>query len=594
MLRIAAIIVVRNGAPTIARVLSHLGQNRIDVFAIDHGSVDDTPAILHRYSPSPVVEVLRVPFDGVHRWRENLGRKSDLARRAPHDWIIHTDADEIMESPRVGESLRGMIERLGRDGYDLVECDEFVFVPTRETEDHAGGDFVASMRRYYHFAPPGRRMQRAIRRAASAQIDWAQSGGHRVNVAGLRTPAEKMRLRHYIGLSLDHLRQQYLGRVFGADELRRGWHGNRVATTPGFITAPTVERLIDLDEQGWRTDQPEARHLIFNQSRPFRVPGEPSTEARHPPMPFVVGGDRSGTTLLRGLLDAHPDLVIAPATRWLGRAIDALAADPSDAASLRVAWAAHDGCGEAGLDPEVLGRILARHDPATPFDTIRSVYRLHAERRGAARVGDARRGHGLTMTSIALALPESRFIHLIRDGREVAAAQRGGWAGLPEGPRSAAISWLWTIREVRQQAQFLPHYLEVRFEDLVRQPEMVLRRIGDFIELPFHPAQIESGRLERFARCATAARGAAGRLAALTRRLRARGSAPEPLPEARIGRWRQRLSSAQVEAFERVAGIMLVDLGYPLARDRRGESRSAGPERAGGGAIPPRSAPPPA
>lgn len=50
----------------------------------------------------------------------------------------------------------------------------------------------------------------------------------------------------------------------------------------------------------------------------------------HPPVPFIVGVPRSGTTLLRLLLDAHPELSIPPETGFIPDALKALAAGPAD------------------------------------------------------------------------------------------------------------------------------------------------------------------------------------------------------------------------------------------------------------------------
>lgn len=285
-------------------------------------------------------------------------------------------------------------------------------------------------------------------------------------------------------------------------------------------------------------------------------------------MPFVVGVGRSGTTLLRMMLDAHPDLAVTPETHWLGRAIEILADDPTDTSTFRDALTSHDFWVEMGLDRPGLDRILEQHDPDSPSDTIRSIYRAYADRHKAARIGDKTPAHGLIMTEIARALPESRFIHLIRDGRDVAVSHRGLWFGPDQDPREAAVFWLWRIREMRQQAQFLPHYLEVHYEDLVRQPEAVLGRIGDFIELPFHPAQLKAHRRARRRLSELAPRRTeSGVVSAARRRSIHRLTRKRPTT-SRIGRWQKLMSAAEIKTFERVAGNMLVDLGYELAGDR--------------------------
>ena len=77
------------------------------------------------------------------------------------------------------------------------------------------------------------------------------------------------------------------------------------------------------------------------------------------------------------------------------------------------------------------------------------------------------------------------------------------------------------------------HLLEVRYEDLIADPEKELRRVCEFIELDFDPAMTDPPDRDRI----EAALGA-------------------------VGSWRERLEPEQLEAFEEVAGPMLDELGY--------------------------------
>ena len=360
-----------------------------------------------------------------------------------------------------GESLREMIERLDGEGFDVVDCDEFVFVPLEEASEPQ--DFVNEMRHYYHFSPVGRTLHRA-QRLAGAGPAWSATGGHGLPLESRKLARERMRLRHYIGLSYDHLRSQYLGRVFAGEELQQGWHNNRVPTTREFIGKPEPSRLLNLDVDGWRTDRPERSHLLFRQPHRYEPPEKLPISDAHPPFPFIVGGDRSGATLLRLLLDAHPDIAMTPETRWLPGAVRKFWADPNDAAGVRAVILGEPSWVDMGISTEDLGAILAGHSSERPGDTLREIFRRYASRRGAARVGNKTPLHHLTMHEIARILPEAHFIHIIRDGRDVASSCRDLWFGPGHDIRAAAMFWMWRIRETRQQAQFLPHYLEVRYE----------------------------------------------------------------------------------------------------------------------------------
>ena len=77
------------------------------------------------------------------------------------------------------------------------------------------------------------------------------------------------------------------------------------------------------------------------------------------------------------------------------------------------------------------------------------------------------------------------------------------------------------------------HLLEVRFEDLIAEPEATLRRVCEFIELPFEAAMVDPPERSRI-----------------------------EAELAPVGSWRERLEPEQLEAFEEVAGKMLDELGY--------------------------------
>jgi hypothetical protein len=288
-----------------------------------------------------------------------------------------------------------------------------------------------------------------------------------------------------------------------------------------------------------------------------------------PPMPFVVGVGRSGTTLLRLMLDAHPELVISPETPWLEKLIQQVEADATDIVGIKKILLAAPNWGDMKISEAQLDPLLAR---ARGPDFIRGLYHLYAEvtpEKSQARVGDKTPTHALAMINIARILPEAHFIHIIRDGRDVAISHRDLWFGPGTDPEAAAHFWVGRIQDTRRQAQSLPHYLEVRYEELILEPELTLRRIGEFIQLPFDPRQLtypvnaaqrlaELGDVQWPNRLITAEmrRG----LFTLTR---------HPPNATRIGRWRQEMTGDEVRAFENVAGDLLAELGYPISDNRR-------------------------
>jgi hypothetical protein len=85
--------------------------------------------------------------------RAVLRAKEKLAREINADWFIHHDADEIREAPAPYKTLREAICAVDREGYNAINFDEFVFVPTSDNDSFEGTDYPKTMRYYYFFEP---------------------------------------------------------------------------------------------------------------------------------------------------------------------------------------------------------------------------------------------------------------------------------------------------------------------------------------------------------------------------------------------------------------------------------------------------------
>lgn len=285
---------------------------------------------------------------------------------------------------------------------------------------------------------------------------------------------------------------------------------------------------------------------------------DPAADTGRPPAPFVVGASRSGTTLLRLMLDAHPDLAIPPETHFVQRLVRKQRRWPDPAAGFVASLVDGDEWPEFGLDPEALRRRVAALEPFDLGNALRVFYALYAEQFGKTRWGDKTPGYLNQMTTIQSLLPEARFVHLIRDGRDVGLSV----AALPFGPKDltdAPAWWAERIGNARAQAPDLHAYLEVRYEDLVTEPEPTLRNIAAFLDLPWTDAMLDYHRHagERFG-------ASAGDDHAAPPSIHVRTTAPPD--RQRIGRWQREMDDATAAHFEQVAGGLLDDLGYPLRR----------------------------
>lgn len=283
-----------------------------------------------------------------------------------------------------------------------------------------------------------------------------------------------------------------------------------------------------------------------------------------PPFPVIVGVPRSGTTLLRLMLDSHSELAIPPETGFLQSPdIRAMREDPSRAASAITrfpddapAWA------DFGID-EATFLERARRLPADARleDVLRMFYRLYARAHGKPRAGDKTPSYLQCMPDVAQVLPEAHFIHIIRDGRDVAVSWSQTWFAPTQDRAELVNIWAEHIARARASAPGLA-YKEIAFPDLVRRPAAVLRDVCGFVGLDYQPRM-----LEYFER-------APSRLAEHRARYRLDGTLlisqqdrylqqvrtkSPPSPE-RIGVWRREMSEEEAGRIGRTAQNLLDEI----------------------------------
>lgn len=286
------------------------------------------------------------------------------------------------------------------------------------------------------------------------------------------------------------------------------------------------------------------------------------------PAPFVVGVGRSGTTLLRLMLDAHPRLAVPPETHFVPELI-ARARLRVPAEELVDEIVAARNWDDFGLDAGALrGRVAALGDDRAAT-ILRAFYTLYAERQGKDRWGDKTPIYVKRMRLIADVLAEARFIHLIRDGRDVALSRRRRGMGAGKPITNVAERWRRRITLARRQARRLRgRYLEVRYEDLVADPEPQLRAICDLCELELDPAMLahHERAAERLAELGhDLAPEGRRRERSGEERLAAHAMAARPATGERSGAWRTEMSEEERAGFEAVAGDLLAELGYDVA-----------------------------
>ena len=294
-------------------------------------------------------------------------------------------------------------------------------------------------------------------------------------------------------------------------------------------------------------------------------------DAARPPMPIIVGAPRSGTTLLRMMLDSHPELAIPPETGFL--ALGRRFAGNGD--SLRQAFFAAltqhppeaPAWGDFGISRESFQDALSRIEPFSPSEGFRAFYRLYAASHAKPRYGDKTPLYCLHLDVIADVLPEARFVHLIRDGRDVALSVRETWFAPGRDIETLAGRWRECVEAARSNGRRVRHYLEVRYEELVEDTADVLARVCDFLALSFHPHMLRypervPGRL---AEHRDRLRPDGSVVASHSTRLAQQRLAMQPPDRSRALAWRRAMSEDERARFESVAADALRAFGYPTA-----------------------------
>jgi glycosyltransferase involved in cell wall biosynthesis len=256
-MRIVALLAVHNEEAYLANCLRHLIGQGIETCVIDNGSDDASRSIAE--AETGVIRIEHLPWGSLDL-PLLLREKERLATEIDADWFIRVDADEIMHSYRRGETLREGIERLDAQGLEVINFDEFVFLPLESeyVTDCAGMQPILD---YYFYEPQKTRLMRAWK--ASKKVSGVDGAGHKLIGEEFRLSSETFALRHYIFRNQDHAFEKYPIRKFSEAGLSRGWHANRLNQPRerfGFSQAGELERLSTPASRDLRREKPRLKH----------------------------------------------------------------------------------------------------------------------------------------------------------------------------------------------------------------------------------------------------------------------------------------------------------------------------------------------
>ena len=266
---------------------------------------------------------------------------------------------------------------------------------------------------------------------------------------------------------------------------------------------------------------------------------------------FVVGPARSGTTMVRLMLNLHPRLAVPDESDFIPEILRPRAngsvRTPSEAMEDVISrrqirsW---------GLDPEDLRRAFDRLPAPTVADAIALPFRAYAAAQGKARWGDKTPGYATSIDLLSAAFPTARFLLLVRDGREVADAARDAhWS---DGQLATGASkWMHHTQQARAVGALLgpDRFREVRYDRLVRDTEAEVREVCAFLDEDYEPSMLD---------VAGAARAIGPRLPPHHANLL------RPMTPG-LRDWRSKWSADELRTVEALIGPALEELGFERA-----------------------------
>ena len=275
-----------------------------------------------------------------------------------------------------------------------------------------------------------------------------------------------------------------------------------------------------------------------------------SAAPKKPPI-FLLGSQRSGTTMLRLMMNNHPNLAI-----------------PHESAFITIYYRKLEEYGDLGNNDNARrllsdvsqhplvrrGRLIKEPEAilsrpiACYRDFVDAVFQAYADSLGKARWGDKTPFYTPDIDLLHRIFPNAKFLHLVRDGRAVVLSQKSiEW--MSDNLPKLILDWSWKTTIAHKVGSALgDNFLEIRYEDLVRQPEKMLRKICEFIGENYDAAMLSYSEK-------------AGEVVP-TDSLKWHRNSIKPPDPSRLDNWKTDMTKAERIIFEQLAGDTLDLFGY--------------------------------
>ncbi|NOT26902.1 MAG: sulfotransferase [Acidobacteria bacterium] len=271
-----------------------------------------------------------------------------------------------------------------------------------------------------------------------------------------------------------------------------------------------------------------------------------ATHTRRSPV-FVIGFPRSGTSITCRLLRRYLKVSFGTESQFIIRYLRRLSefGDLRDDANVRrllyeisterfFARSRHNWGFVFDVE-QAINTLTSRSYSAV----LHAIFNQLADHNGMVRWGDKTPAYNYHLRELRQLFPDAQFVHVVRDGRDVALSiQKQGFGA--KNACQAAGEWTRAIDSITAFSQDLSddQYVEVRYEDLTSRPAAVVEELADFLGIDDRTGELRTYVHTHIQR---------------------------EITQDNSGKWHQALSAREVERFEAVAGDILAHFGYHLA-----------------------------
>ncbi len=266
-----------------------------------------------------------------------------------------------------------------------------------------------------------------------------------------------------------------------------------------------LEELLDLDLSQWKTEG-------FQESGNFRVTknSDLALELKNPI--FIVGSPRSGTTLLQCMLNVSKTTFSLPETHYFCTILSELGLKSNDSISSeniqKIICLLHEKMDFEFPEDQIekIMELAASNQLSTRDLFIRLVnsYRPDTDLEKIVRLIEKTPYHVFYLQDILELFPEAKFIHLVRDPRDVVSSRLNMPTASHQSEKIYAQDWSRSVKSANDFYTRNPDKLfTLRYEDLVEQPGIFLERICSFLDVTYQ-AEMQTDFSSQYQTCTIA------------------------------------------------------------------------------------------